>query len=653
MHDYTESGEINSDMARAQLMKIANYGKAMFNSLKPDDQLPDWVKSKITAASEHMGAVKHWMDYEMEGDMPLAKRGKEIRPGKVGKVMREFKEGRLYSSSGEKVTDRKQAIAIAMSEAGMSRKMAKGGPASNIDMEVDGYSKDFGCLSWFTGTSLCYITKGYRLTVPQLKAKSDSFIGRLQKEFYQKMYYEKMDSPKSWEAIKSQMLEYAEKHRGDKIRLRFADGGEVKSINKKIDQAIASKKTLRLHNKWEDENMHTENALLIAKTVGSREDIKVAQEILKNKFDDTSVSDDDYEKRRELVIRLWPKFYENAKMIQFGKKMEDGGKILSNKEIIKDLEFEDQTDRKHGMYSFSFHTEDSEGAIILDYDGNIVVAPAESRAPDELDWGQNVPEDWETAEDYIFDKFYEWLWSKNKKMADGGETSRIKRATYFAKDFIAKHPEHKDAVIDLYQLMKDEISDNGSVEHEIDSFISSCNDLLEEYEDGGGVETKWMIRDSNGKHASRTLSGNLVWYESPDMSYLYSKEDAEILKNYMEEKQGYSGLEVVEYKKSNSYFEDGGSMGEVKEQKSDYPFVVEVMYRDGANYKDFFTFGISEEQSKAIAIGDEVRSDFFGISEKTWYDEYLPGDYDPEYDHNTLEVEMVRPRKETDVLSNK
>jgi hypothetical protein len=480
MHDYTESGEINSDMARAQLMKIANYGKAMFNSLKPDDQLPDWVKSKITAASEHMGAVKHWMDYEMKGDMPLAKRGKEIRPGKVGKVMREFKEGRLYSSSGEKVTDRKQAIAIAMSEAGMSRKMAKGGPASNIDMEVDGYSKDFGCLSWFTGTVLCNTTNGYRLTVPQLKAKSDSFIGRLQKEFYRKMYYEKMDSPKSWEAIKSQMLEYAEKHRGDKIRLRFADGG----------------------------------------------------------------------------------------------------KILSNKEIIKDLEFEDQTDRKHGMYSFSFHTEDSEGAIILDYDGNIVIAPAESRAPDELDWGQNVPEDWENAEEYIFDKFYEWLWSKNKKMADGGETSRIKRATYFAKDFIAKHPEHKDAVIDLYQLMKDEISDNGSVEHEIDSFISSCNDLLEEYE-------------------------------------------------------------------------DGGSMGEVKEQKSDYPFVAEVMYRDGANYKDFFTFGISEEQSKAIAIGDEVKSDFFGISEKTWYDEYLPGDYDPEYDHNTLEVEMVRPRKETDVLSNK
>ncbi|MET3538868.1 DUF6496 domain-containing protein [Chryseobacterium limigenitum] len=36
---------------------------------------------------------------------------------KIGEVMHEFKEGKLKSSSGEKVTDRKQAIAIGISEA--------------------------------------------------------------------------------------------------------------------------------------------------------------------------------------------------------------------------------------------------------------------------------------------------------------------------------------------------------------------------------------------------------------------------------------------------------------------------------------------------------------------------------------------------------
>lgn len=35
---------------------------------------------------------------------------------KIRKVLREFKKGKLKSSSGKKVTKRKQAIAIALSE---------------------------------------------------------------------------------------------------------------------------------------------------------------------------------------------------------------------------------------------------------------------------------------------------------------------------------------------------------------------------------------------------------------------------------------------------------------------------------------------------------------------------------------------------------
>ena len=50
---------------------------------------------------------------------------KAKNPAKVGKVMHEYKEGMLKSSSGQKVTKKDQAVAIAMSEAGMSKK--KGG----------------------------------------------------------------------------------------------------------------------------------------------------------------------------------------------------------------------------------------------------------------------------------------------------------------------------------------------------------------------------------------------------------------------------------------------------------------------------------------------------------------------------------------------
>lgn len=46
----------------------------------------------------------------------MAKYSKKAQE-KVGEVMHEFKEGKLKSSSGEKVTNKKQAISIGISEA--------------------------------------------------------------------------------------------------------------------------------------------------------------------------------------------------------------------------------------------------------------------------------------------------------------------------------------------------------------------------------------------------------------------------------------------------------------------------------------------------------------------------------------------------------
>lgn len=53
---------------------------------------------------------------------PKTKAGKKR---KTHKVMHEFKTGSLKSSSGKKVTSRKQAIAIALSESGQSKKKRK------------------------------------------------------------------------------------------------------------------------------------------------------------------------------------------------------------------------------------------------------------------------------------------------------------------------------------------------------------------------------------------------------------------------------------------------------------------------------------------------------------------------------------------------
>jgi hypothetical protein len=61
-----------------------------------------------------------------------AKGGMTKSQKKISSVMRRFKKEDLKSSSGQKVTNPKQAIAIALSEAGKSKKMKSGGMSEGI-----------------------------------------------------------------------------------------------------------------------------------------------------------------------------------------------------------------------------------------------------------------------------------------------------------------------------------------------------------------------------------------------------------------------------------------------------------------------------------------------------------------------------------------
>ena len=61
------------------------------------------------------------------------------RPSKVRTVMKEFKSGELKSSSGSKVTNPKQAVAIALSEAGLSKnKKSTGGHMASKSKKLFG-----------------------------------------------------------------------------------------------------------------------------------------------------------------------------------------------------------------------------------------------------------------------------------------------------------------------------------------------------------------------------------------------------------------------------------------------------------------------------------------------------------------------------------
>jgi len=58
----------------------------------------------------------------MDSHNDAAPKGKKAKQAKISRVMREFKAGTLKSSSGDPIKNYKQAVAVALAEAGMSMK---------------------------------------------------------------------------------------------------------------------------------------------------------------------------------------------------------------------------------------------------------------------------------------------------------------------------------------------------------------------------------------------------------------------------------------------------------------------------------------------------------------------------------------------------
>ena len=54
-------------MARSQLRRAAKYSQQLGEMIRMDDDLPEWVEAKITKASDYLGSVYHYLDYEING----------------------------------------------------------------------------------------------------------------------------------------------------------------------------------------------------------------------------------------------------------------------------------------------------------------------------------------------------------------------------------------------------------------------------------------------------------------------------------------------------------------------------------------------------------------------------------------------------------
>jgi hypothetical protein len=62
--DY-DKGE--GSMARSQLRRATKYSQQLGEMIHGDDDLPEWVDAKITKASDYLGSVYHYLDYELNG----------------------------------------------------------------------------------------------------------------------------------------------------------------------------------------------------------------------------------------------------------------------------------------------------------------------------------------------------------------------------------------------------------------------------------------------------------------------------------------------------------------------------------------------------------------------------------------------------------
>ena len=62
--------DLEGGMVKNQLCHIAQYAIAMASVLENEQELEGWVQSKITLAKDYVSKVKHYLETELQVDMP-------------------------------------------------------------------------------------------------------------------------------------------------------------------------------------------------------------------------------------------------------------------------------------------------------------------------------------------------------------------------------------------------------------------------------------------------------------------------------------------------------------------------------------------------------------------------------------------------------
>ena len=105
-------GDDNMDyeggMAKAQMLKMKNYAKALCDMIDDETQLEAWVQAKLTKASDYMSSVYHYLDYQQTKNLkenidPRDIEWEDIDPNVENRP--DYKAGTIfgYTSDGRQV----------------------------------------------------------------------------------------------------------------------------------------------------------------------------------------------------------------------------------------------------------------------------------------------------------------------------------------------------------------------------------------------------------------------------------------------------------------------------------------------------------------------------------------------------------------------
>lgn len=132
--DVVDRGEYDreGDMAHGQLHTLKDAAEELCNLVSPDQNLPEWVQSKITKAMDYIDTARDYLKSQHEMDQEVVK--EKAPPGaKAERMVKHIKKG--YAKDGD-LTDKEKSIAYAtawkakkagkVEEEGLGKKIAHG-----------------------------------------------------------------------------------------------------------------------------------------------------------------------------------------------------------------------------------------------------------------------------------------------------------------------------------------------------------------------------------------------------------------------------------------------------------------------------------------------------------------------------------------------